>query len=82
MVYMEHSSQRGTTSIKVSVGYDKEEALDCSLVATTRINIQNGGSGRYISYVIAWKKLLYSGGTIAFKVSVGCDKEEVLVYII
>ena len=33
-----------------------------------------------MSYVIAWKKLLYSGGTIAFKVSVGCDKEEVLVY--
>ena len=33
-----------------------------------------------MSYVIAWKKLLYSGGTIAFKVSVGCDKEEVLIY--
>ena len=29
----------GTTSFKVSVGYDKEEALDCSLVATTGINI-------------------------------------------
>ena len=26
------------------------------------------------------EKLLYSGGTTAFKVSVGCDKEEALVY--
>jgi len=26
------------------------------------------------------EKLLYSGGTTAFKVSVGCNKEEALVY--